>query len=117
MPSIFLDIRLDGKQARSRGFSSEILFAIVVTYDVFREHHESVAISCGTDGTHTANSPHYAGNAFDIRRPNEDKMDTILTDLRRALGKDYQVLPEVSHIHVQYRPADPLNAEGASVKG
>lgn len=118
MPSIYLDRRSNGAVARIRSISPEAIFALMVVYDVYREHHEVVAISCGTDGTHNPSSRHYTGDAFDVRNPKDSvKRDVIVRELRGALGADFQVIPEDVHIHVQYRPADPLNLSGAAVGG
>jgi hypothetical protein len=65
-----------------------------------------VWITSGVDGAHKHNSKHYTYDALDIRRFNipAKLLDTYLTQLRGRLGKDYDVVLESDHIHVEYDP-------------
>lgn len=54
------------------------------------------------EGNHSPGSLHYNGNAFDIR-----KVDKIsATDIQNVLGKDWDVVSEPSHMHIEYDPKD-----------
>lgn len=55
------------------------------------------------DGTHAPNSLHYANEAVDVRLPSQSG-DEVVACLREYLGKEYDVIPEVDHIHVEYDP-------------
>lgn len=89
---------------RVRGLSNEILLAIVIAESVFRETEPSMTITSLTDGKHSANSYHYTGDAVDIRLPGTVTRDQIVTQLKNALGSEYDVLLEVDHIHIEYDP-------------
>ncbi len=65
-----------------------------------------VWITSGTDGTHMKGSKHYEGNALDLRRKNmtPDVLAQYLLVLKERLGRDYDVVLERDHIHVEYDP-------------
>lgn len=52
------------------------------------------------------NSLHYTGNAFDLRVwiYTEKQRKALLTQLRKKLGIDYDVVDEVDHLHIEYDP-------------
>lgn len=53
-------------------------------------------------GNHGEGSLHYCNDAVDIRRP--IKPDAVIKALKRALGKDFDVILEHNHIHIEYDP-------------
>ncbi len=55
------------------------------------------------EGDHIANSLHYANNAVDLRLPERDTTGVVLK-LRAYLGKDFDVVSELTHIHIEYDP-------------
>ena len=55
------------------------------------------------EGDHSPNSLHYSNEAIDVRLPSKDGGDVVIK-LREYLGKNFDVVPEVSHIHVEYDP-------------
>lgn len=54
------------------------------------------------EGTHAANSLHYANLAMDIRRGPQPAKTT--KRLRFILGDDYDIVAEKDHIHIEYDP-------------
>lgn len=58
------------------------------------------------DGKHSKKSLHYSGNAADLRTRDltPRQQATILSELKLALGKDYDVVLEIDHIHLEYDP-------------
>ena len=54
------------------------------------------------DGKHKEHSLHYVGQAVDLRT--RDFTDMWAHYLRNALGKDWDVVVESDHIHVEYDP-------------
>ncbi len=72
-----------------------------------------VFITAGIDGQHGPNSLHYALRAIDVRTKNfPDRASKLefAAQLRKALGKDYQVIFEnegqaQEHLHLEYDPA------------
>ncbi len=58
------------------------------------------------DSTHGVNSLHYSGNAADIRTRHVPvaQLPSLHRALKDALGKDYDVVLEKDHIHIEYDP-------------
>lgn len=66
-----------------------------------------MTITSGTDGKHMEGSKHYTGDALDIRSsvfPDYDARSLFLIELRNRLGKDYDIVIEKDHIHIEYDP-------------
>lgn len=63
---------------------------------------EEAVITSANEGTHSAGSLHYGDNAVDIRMPKKPQ-ETAIT-LRNKLGKDFDVVVEVDHLHVEFDP-------------
>lgn len=65
--------------------------------------HELV-ITSALDGTHSAGSYHYFGYALDLRNRyfNTIQKKEVVRMLKDALGPDYTVIGEHTHVHVQY---------------
>lgn len=70
-----------------------------------------VVISSVNDGQHMSGSLHYAGRAFDFRLPSRytgsDRTNRdVQTELKQALGSDFDVVLESDHFHVEYDPKE-----------
>lgn len=63
---------------------------------------ESVVTST-YEGGHAPSSLHYSNEAIDLRLPDRDHSEVIVK-LRQYLGKEYDVVIELTHIHVEYDP-------------
>ena len=63
---------------------------------------ESV-ITSTYDGNHVQSSLHYANNAVDFRLPTKNR-EEIFQNIAKALGKDYDCINHVDHIHIEYDP-------------
>ena len=64
-----------------------------------------ITITSGTDGKHKVGSKHYSSEALDIRIfnfPSDQDQDLFIYRLKARLGKDYDVILEKDHIHVEY---------------
>lgn len=94
------------------GMSPQVVLAIMAAQDVYREYNTELVITSGFDGHHASNSKHYVGNAVDIRTHNlpNPKVDgqAIANRLDGDLGRDFDVLFEGDHIHIEYDPRRPL---------
>lgn len=64
--------------------------------------HEAVVTST-YGGDHAANSLHYSNEAIDLRLTNSNNSEVVIK-LRQYLGKNFDVIPEVDHIHVEFDP-------------
>lgn len=80
----------------------EIRRGLQIVDDFARELHSSLFISSTYEGNHGAGSLHYADQAFDFTRP--ILASTSVSQLRVKLGKDFDVVIEDDHIHVEYDP-------------
>jgi len=68
------------------------------------EWGDTLVVTSTTDGRHRKDSKHYdtPHNAEDYRLPLELKHFLAMT--RAGLGKDYDVVLESDHLHVEYDP-------------
>ena len=69
-------------------------------------------ITSGREGEHSENSKHYRGLALDFRtrhlsRANRRK---LAEDVRHVLGDDFDVVLELTHMHVEYDPEPTTEA-------
>jgi hypothetical protein len=75
---------------------------------IWNDHGHELVITSGRDGIHSAGSLHYYGYAVDIRASsgwNYDpfEIEQMVEALKGALGPDYDVIIESSHVHVEYQ--------------
>jgi hypothetical protein len=76
-----------------------------------------MVVTSVSDSFHSDDSCHYSGNAFDLRylgtrtgaincvpAEQEAEANSWASRLRRVLGRDWDVVVEVDHIHVEYDP-------------
>ena len=90
------------------GIKPELMLAITVAESVFTDYGYDTTITSLSDGTHSRGSKHYVGYACDLRTRHltEEHKMAIRQDLAMALGRDYDVVLEETHIHVEYDPDD-----------
>jgi hypothetical protein len=67
---------------------------------------EEAVVTSTFEGTHMPNSLHYANLALDVRLPRSGA-PAMQGSLKTALGPDFDVVLEDTHIHVEYDPKDP----------
>lgn len=87
-----------------KGLGPEILPAWFVTNQFFEGIKKEFTITSVSDGNHKPNSLHYSGKAFDFRTEhlNDTEIQACLNYLRFRLDKQYDVVLEVDHIHVEW---------------
>ena len=88
-----------GVQVKS--IKSEIILAIIVA-ESCRPKGNTVITSV-TDGEHMVGSKHYTGEAVDLRTYDLSTKEMISwrNKIAWALGKEYTVILEDDHIHIQ----------------
>lgn len=64
---------------------------------------EEPVITSTWEGRHCAASWHYLCRALDFRLPRGD-VQVRVSKLKERLGKDYDVVLERDHIHIEYDP-------------
>lgn len=63
-----------------------------------------MVITSGNDGVHMKNSKHYSDCAVDIRSNDMTYPKQTTSLLKSSLGRDYDVLFEIDHIHIEFDP-------------
>lgn len=91
-----------------KGVGKPILYAMYLIADIMERTGEYTITSI-LDGKHGPNSLHYKGLAFDLRtRHLKDlpNVNMIARQIRDELGRNYDVVVESDHIHVEYDKKD-----------
>ena len=67
---------------------------------------QEIVVTSLFDGTHSKNSLHYSGNAADLRVwiYTEQQITDMVGNLQSNLGKNYDVMFEGDHIHIEFDP-------------
>lgn len=93
---------------RHNGLQPEITNILPEIERIWRKYGQEVVVTSAMDGTHMHNSKHYEGLAIDLRTRYFDKIDRLnaFYELKNALGSDYDVVMEISHLHVEYDPKE-----------
>ena len=109
IPNLYLK---DGVRILGAHFDSEIVRIL----DAARETAPSmergaVWVTSANDSRHSDNSLHYKNQAFDIRIYNivgdvQHEAKLWAKRIQEVLGRDYDVVYEKDHIHVEYDPWD-----------
>jgi hypothetical protein len=96
---------------RIHGVQPEIVLAIEILDGIYLADHadvypHGVVVTSICDGTHSENSLHYSGCAFDCRVWFLDvgEITKIAEDARAQLGEDFDVRIEKDHLHVGWKP-------------
>ena len=69
----------------------------------FSEERELFIITSTYEGNHGEGSLHYGNQAYDVRLPVKAK-SRILAEIKRVLGTKFDVIQELTHIHIEYDP-------------
>jgi hypothetical protein len=89
------------------GIRPELAAALPIIASCYADFNNAeCVITSITDGNHGSHSHHYKGYACDVRTRNvPEGMHARLRDaIQRALGTEFQVILESTHIHVEYDP-------------
>ena len=99
------------KGVKIRGLQPEIILAAFIADGIFAAYNNSeCVITAARDGTHMTKSLHYVGYAIDLRTRHIPIgwREKVANQLARALGDEYDVVLEKTHIHVEYDPTKPI---------
>ncbi len=64
---------------------------------------KEVIITSTYEGKHHVSSLHYSNDAIDIRLPEKNRLE-VFQAIANSLGKDFDAVNEVDHIHIEYDP-------------
>jgi len=94
------------------GLVPQMMLAVFAIKHIYDAKGKDLVITSGNDGKHSVGSKHYAGSALDFRTNNLNDPSLegplIVNELNIALGRDYDILFEGDHIHIEYDPKRPL---------
>jgi uncharacterized protein YcbK (DUF882 family) len=78
----------------------------MVADEVYRTWSTIMVVTHVTDGQHMRKSLHYAGAAADLRTHTlpEGKVKQVATEVAEALGGEFDVVLEKTHLHVEWDP-------------
>ena len=83
-----------------------IIEAMSTVAHIYDKFNQKLVITSVVDGVHSKKSLHYQGLAFDTRiwYFSEEVLKEVYTCLSIALGKDFDVVLESDHFHIEYDP-------------
>tara|TARA_R110002049_G_scaffold281333_1_gene460877 strand:+ start:38543 stop:38806 length:264 start_codon:yes stop_codon:yes gene_type:complete len=83
-----------------------MVLALMVADSVYKSHGYDATLTSGVEGKHSETSLHYAGGAGDLRINDlpQGVAPVIAADLGEALGEDFDVVLEETHIHIEFQP-------------
>ncbi len=91
----------------------QMAIAYIIACGVYFKHTGSFfgvcVITSGREGQHGPNSLHPFGKALDLRTNTliPAVVPYIFRDLKLALGEQYDVVLEPTHVHMEYDPKTP----------
>jgi len=88
-----------------KGVSQNCIVLIHVTACAYEACGIDTVVTSVKDGRHKAGSKHYIGDAADFRTKNISKKDELLwivNTVRKKLGRDFDVVMESDHLHIEY---------------
>ena len=92
-----------------RGIRPELVLAYTIILYIYTKYDDGdvqCVITEGTGGKHGVGSLHYVGQAIDLRiwGLTESEKRTLLADITKSLSKQFDVILESDHIHVEFQP-------------
>lgn len=90
---------------RIAGIRAELVLALRILEEEFKQRGEYVTITSVTEGKHSLGSLHPKGLAVDIRLPRVGAVNLVRT-LKAILPDDFDVVLEETHIHVEFDPKE-----------
>ena len=88
------------------GLTPQMFLAAVVVERALFEFDLEAVITSGSEGRHIDTSLHYSGNALDFRtyKLTPGEAMSFANDVKDRLGRDFDVVLEKDHLHVEYDP-------------
>ena len=86
------------------GLNIKMWYVLVAADRIWKDYGKELVITSGLEGRHAAGSVHYYGYALDLRTRyfSRSKIDMVALELRETLGRDFDVIYHLDHIHVEY---------------
>ena len=95
-----------------RGVQPPVVLACIAVAGAYAALGKTCTITSVTEGRHGTGSKHYIGNAVDFRTRHLDDSETrnLAAMVRSALGAEFDVVLEPTHLHIEFDPKSPLSA-------
>lgn len=90
-----------------RALQPELVLAAQIVASIYTQYDNAeCVITSVRDGIHNTRSLHYVGYAIDFRTRHipEGWREKLYRDIQRALGEEFDVVLEKTHIHVEFDP-------------
>ncbi len=89
-----------------RGIQPEILLARIIAGEIFARYDAACIITSVVEGKHREDSKHYTGQSVDLRtRHLDERLRPVIAEaISKALGPQYDVVLEASHLHIEHDP-------------
>ena len=81
----------------------EIRRALPRIQTILNYQSEELVITSTYEGNHGLGSLHYCNDAIDMRLPGNN-VGLVVGEIKEKLGKDYDVVQEGNHIHIEWDP-------------
>lgn len=78
--------------------------SLILIEILYEDIKDEAIITSTYEGNHGANSLHYCNNAYDIRPPKKTSGKVMEKLIKKALGKQFDVVFHRQHIHIEYDP-------------
>jgi len=88
------------------GLSAIMTIVLIEAPSIWQKYGKNLVITSALEGKHCKDSLHYSGFALDLRNRDisiKDRED-VKKELSSVLGRDFTVLLESDHYHVEYDP-------------
>ena len=98
-------IRLKDHTVKVENLANEIKCKLINLANICKSiegEHYMMTITSAKDGIHMKGSKHYTGEAIDIRKLDMKNVKIVVEEIKEYLGKDYDVIEEKTHIHIEY---------------
>ena len=88
------------------GIKTELLLGLIIADKIYGNYSHDLVVTEITGGKHGIGSLHYSGNAADLRTYyfTNTEVQLVAKDLKDALGENYDVVVEKTHIHIEFQP-------------
>lgn len=92
------------------GIRIELVLALMIVDRVYERHGYDAVLTSGLDSRHSDKSLHYCGAAADLRTRQipRNLVVKIGEEMKTALGRDFDVVVESNHIHLEWQPRRPM---------
>lgn len=92
------------------GLRPEALLGMMVAASVLPKYGQELIVTSVVDGIHKRSSAHASGRAFDCRIWSLANPERAVRELKIALGDEFDVILERTHIHIEWDPKSAPNA-------